>query len=76
LVNLLKINPENATSYSLFIIGITSMVGSYRHYKLGNLKIKSALIFAIPTLFSLFLIRKIIFPIIPKEIILINNFVV
>jgi len=76
LVYLFKINPENATSYSLFIVGIVAMVGSYRHYKLGNLKIKSALVFAFPSLLSLLFIRKIILPIIPLEIFSINNFIV
>ena len=47
LVYLFKIHPEQATSYSLFIVGVTAMIGSYSHYRLGNLKIKVALIFAI-----------------------------
>ncbi len=76
LVYLFKINPENATSYSLFIVGIAAMVGSYRHYKLGNLKIKSALVFAIPSVVSMLFIRKMILPIIPSEIFWIKNFVV
>ncbi|HNP34028.1 MAG TPA: sulfite exporter TauE/SafE family protein [Flavobacterium sp.] len=58
LVYLFKINPENATSYSLFIVGSTAMVGAYRHYKLGNLKIKSALYFAFPSVISLLFVRK------------------
>jgi uncharacterized membrane protein YfcA len=45
LVYLFKINPEQATSYSLFIVGFTAMIGSFSHHKLGNLKIKSALVF-------------------------------
>jgi hypothetical protein len=53
LVYLFQIDPENATSYSLFIVGITALVGSHRHYKLGNLQLKSALYFAIPSVFSL-----------------------
>lgn len=76
LVYLFKINPENATSYSLFIVGISAMVGAYRHFKLGNLKIKSALIFAFPSILSLILIRNIILPMIPSEIFTINDFVV
>jgi uncharacterized membrane protein YfcA len=44
LVYLFKINPEQATSYSLFIVGFTAMIGSFSHHKLGNLKIKSALV--------------------------------
>ena len=76
LVYLFKINPETAVSYSLFIVGISSMVGSYRHYRLGNLKIKSALIFALPSVISLLVVREIILPMIPPRIFAINDFIV
>ncbi|MFV5700888.1 sulfite exporter TauE/SafE family protein [Flavobacterium sp. XS2P12] len=62
LVYLFKIDPELATSYSLFIVGITSLFGCISHYKMGNLKIKSALYFAIPSVFSILIIREVIFP--------------
>tara|TARA_R110000868_G_scaffold174940_1_gene411816 strand:- start:28542 stop:29330 length:789 start_codon:yes stop_codon:yes gene_type:complete len=74
LVYLFKVHPEQATSYSLFIVGITSMFGSYSHYKLGNLKIKSALVFAIPSILSLLIVRKIILPLIPDTLFSIHNF--
>lgn len=62
LVYLFKVNPEQATSYSLFIVGITAMSGSYNHYKMGNLKLKSALYFAFPSVISILIIREVIFP--------------
>ncbi len=65
LVYLFQIDPENATSYSLFIVGITALVGSYRHYTLGNLQLKSALYFAIPSVLSLLFVRKLVLPNIP-----------
>ncbi len=74
LVYLFQINPENATSYSLFIVGTTAMVGSYRHYKLGNLKIKSALYFAFPSVISLLLVRKLLVPKIPTTLGYIQGF--
>jgi len=74
LVYLFKVDPENATSYSLFIVGITAMVGSYRHYKLGNLKIRAALIFAFPSIISLLFVRKIILPKIPSLLFHLGNF--
>jgi uncharacterized membrane protein YfcA len=74
LVYLFKINPEQATSYSLFIVGFTAMIGSFSHYKLGNLKIRSALFFAIPSILSLLLIRKIILPLLPDTLFSVNNF--
>lgn len=74
LVYLFKVHPEQATSYSLFIVGITSMIGSYSHYRLGSLKIKSALVFALPSILSLLLVRKMILPIIPDTILTIADF--
>lgn len=74
LVYFFKINPENATSYSLFIVGVTALVGTYKHYLIGNLKIKSALYFAFPSVLSLLFIRKIILPIIPSHLFTLNNF--
>ena len=74
LVYLFKVNPEQATSYSLFIVGITSMVGSYSQYVLGNLKIKSALYFGVPSIISLLFVRKILLPIIPDSIFYIGTF--
>jgi uncharacterized membrane protein YfcA len=65
LVYLFKINPEQATSYSLFIVGFTA-IGSFSHHKLGNLKIKSALVFAIPSILSL-LVRKLL-PLLPDTL--------
>ncbi|RTY88981.1 sulfite exporter TauE/SafE family protein [Flavobacterium sp. RSP49] len=74
LVYLFNINPELATSYSLFIVGITAMIGSYSQYKLGNLKIKPALAFAIPSLLSLLFVREIVLPKIPAIIFTLHHF--
>lgn len=74
LVYLFKINPEQATTYSLFIVGFTAMIGSISHYKLGNLKMKSAVIFAVPSIVSLLFIRKIILPLIPSTLVTIDGF--
>ena len=74
LVYLFKINPEQATTYSLFIVGFTSMIGSISHYKLGNLIMKSAVIFAVPSILSLLFIRKLILPLLPSTIATIGSF--
>ena len=74
LVYLFKIDPERATSYSLFIVGITSLFGCISHYKMGNLKIKSALYFAVPSVFSILIIREVIFPKIAATIFGITRF--
>ena len=76
LVYLFKIHPEQATSYSLFIVGITAMFGTYSHYKLSNIKIKAALIFALPSVISLLFVRDFILPKIPSIIFTANDFAV
>jgi len=74
LVYLFKIDPKLATSYSLFIVGITALSGCFSHYKIGNLKIKSALYFAVPSVFSILVIREVIILKIPNVLFTINNF--
>jgi len=74
LVYLFKIDPKLATSYSLFIVGITALSGCFSHYRMGNLKIKSALFFAIPSVFSILVIREVIILKIPNVLFTINNF--
>ncbi len=65
LVYIFHINPFEATSYSLFIVGITAFFGAFNYYKLGYLKIKSALIFALPSLLSLLFTRHYLLPKLP-----------
>ena len=62
------------TSYSLFIVGITSLIGVFRHYKMGNIHLKTAFTFAVPSIFSLLFIRKIIVPQIPAVLFNIGDF--
>lgn len=76
LVYLFKINPELATSYSLFIVGTTALYGGYSHYKLGNLKFKTALYFAIPSVISILIIREVIFPQIASTLFTIASYAV
>jgi uncharacterized membrane protein YfcA len=68
LVYLFHQKPEQATGYSLFIVGFTSSIGAIRHYILGNIKLQSALYFAIPSTLSLLLVRKFILPLVPNQI--------
>ena len=76
LVYLFGLKHEMATSYSLFIVGITALFGTYRHYVIGNLNVKIALTFAIPSVLSLLLVRKFLLPIVPDILFSINNFII
>lgn len=68
LVYLFNVNPKLATTYSLFIVGLTAAFGAIRHYKMGNIKVKSAMYFAIPSLITLLLVRKVVLESIPEII--------
>lgn len=76
LVYLFNVNPKLATSYSLFIVGLTAALGAIRHYKMGNIKVKSAMYFAIPSLITLLLIRKIVLLRIPEIIPIGSNYAI
>lgn len=74
LVYLFKIDPKLATSYSLFIVGITALSGCFSHYRMGNLKVKSALFFALPSVISILIIREVIILKIPNVLFTLNDF--
>ncbi|STD05319.1 Sulfite exporter TauE/SafE [Chryseobacterium carnipullorum] len=48
LVYLFGIDAFVATEYSLFIVGISSVVGSFSYFKKGLVNIKTALVFGVP----------------------------
>ncbi|RDI57429.1 sulfite exporter TauE/SafE family protein [Flavobacterium glaciei] len=75
LVYLFAIEPVIATAYSLFIVGLTSAVGSVGYFKKGLVNIKTAIVFGIPSIIAVFTTRALIVPAIPKEIISIGDFI-
>lgn len=66
--------PLLATSYSLFIVGSTSLVGAINNYRKGFVSIKTALLFGTSSIITVFLTRKFIIPLIPKQILVVGNF--
>lgn len=65
LVYLFYIDALTATTYSLFIVGITSMVGATVRAGAGNIHWPTTLIFGLPSLVSVFLTRSFLLPVIP-----------
>jgi uncharacterized membrane protein YfcA len=66
LVYLFKVDPILATAYSLFIVGLSSLVGAFPKYKLGLIDLKTAVVFGIPSIIAVFLTRKMLVPAIPS----------
>lgn len=58
LVYLMGFDPVTATAYSLFVVGSTALFGSFKNFKTGDVEIKTAIVFAIPSLLSVYLTRK------------------
>jgi uncharacterized protein len=76
LVYLFAVDAVSATSYSLFIVGLTAAVGSVAYFRKGLVNIKTALIFGAPSIAAVFLTRAYLVPAIPKEVFFIGTFVV
>ncbi|HTI10387.1 MAG TPA: sulfite exporter TauE/SafE family protein [Puia sp.] len=68
LVYLFNVAPALATSYSLFVVGSSSLVGAWKSYKNGLVSIKTALLFGMSSIGTVFLTRKFIMPAIPEQI--------
>jgi uncharacterized membrane protein YfcA len=76
LVYLFRVQPVAATAYSLFIVGSTSLVGSFPKYKTGDVNLKTALIFGIPSIAAVYATRAFIVPAIPENIFSIGGLMV
>ena len=68
LVYFMGVNPLLATSYSLFIVGSTSMVGAVINYRKGFVCLHTALLFGLASITTVFLTRKILLPAIPSVV--------
>lgn len=75
LVYLMHINPVLATAYSLFVVGATSLAGSFSFMKKRLVNYKTAIVFAIPSLLAVYFTRRFIVPAIPEVLFSIGNFI-
>lgn len=76
LVYLFRIDAVLATAYSLFIVGTTSVFGSFSYFTKGLVNIRTAVVFGIPSIIAVYLTRAYIVPAIPNEIFSIGDFTV
>lgn len=67
LVYLLGYNPVIATAYSLFVVGTSSMVGTYQKHKKGLVDFKTGLAFSFPSFIAVYLTRRYLVPNIPEN---------
>ena len=70
LVYLFSVEPVVATSYSLFVVGLSSAVGSFSYLKRKMLNAKVIAMFGFPSIISVILTRHFVVPAIPANIVL------
>ena len=73
MVYLFGLQPLLATSYSLFVVGSTSLVGAYNSLRKGLVNVRAALLFGASSIVTVFLTRKYLVPAIPKDIVTIGG---
>lgn len=74
LVYLLYIPAYEATAYSLFIVGVTSLVGSINYMRQKLVDFKAAILFSIPSFIGVFITRKLLLPNVPDLLFLSGEF--
>lgn len=72
LVYLFGVSPVLATSYSLFIVGSTSLIGAFNSWRKGFVDFHTAFNFGISSIITVFITRKLIIPNIPQTIVIGN----
>ena len=76
LVYLLGYNPIVATAYSLFVVGVSSIVGTYQKHKKGLVDFKTGLLFSFPSFLAVYLTRRYLVTEIPETLLSLGNFIV
>ena len=67
LVYVMHVAPDLATTYSLFIVGVTALVGAISYLRKGEISAEAIIYFAIASVISIFCMRKFIMPAIPLQ---------
>ena len=76
LVYLMGVGLVLSTAYSLLVVGSTSLVGALGYFRRGLVSLRTAVIFLIPSLAAVFLVRHHLVPAIPREVMALGGLVV
>ena len=68
LVYVVGVDAVTATAYSLFVVGVTSVVGAASYWRRGLVNVRAAAAFSIPSLVVVFLTRSLLVPAIPAQL--------
>ncbi len=76
LVYLFHVDAITASAYSLFIVGVTSLIGAIPKYKDHLVNVQTGLLFGLPSIVSIFVTRGWIIPAIPDVILQVGDAVI
>lgn len=74
LAYLFSVNEKVATAYSLFIVGTSALVGGLKQHKKGLVDWRTALVFGIPAIVGISLVRHFVIPALPDVLFGVGNF--
>jgi len=74
LAYLFLLDAKYATAYSLFIVGFSALIGGIKQHSKGYVDWKTAIVFGLPAMIGVTVVRKFIVPLLPDVIITINDF--
>ncbi len=75
LVYIMGISPVLSTSYSLFIVGVTALIGTLQYATNKLVDYKTGLLFGIPSIVAVYCTRRFLLPILPDPIMSIGDFI-
>jgi len=74
LVYVMKMDAVTATGYSLFVVGVTSLIGAGRYFIKKEVDLKTVFLFGVPSIFSAIIVRALIVPGIPLVFFRVGSF--
>lgn len=74
LAYLFLLDAKYATAYSLFVVGLSALVGGIKQHLKGFVDWRTAIVFGIPSMIGVTVIRKFIVPMLPDVLFSIDDF--
>ena len=74
LAYLFSINEKAATAYSLFIVGASAVVGGWQQHLKGYVDWRTAVVFGIPAIIGVTLVRHYVVPAMPATLFQVGDF--
>ncbi len=74
LAYLFSINEKSATAYSLFVVGVSALLGGIKQHFKGYVDWRTAIVFGVPAIIGVTIVRYYVVPILPNTLFYINDF--